>query len=130
MNIGVAADGPDLRSLVSEKLSQCNYLLIVNISDFAPIGMVEIIQVNAIKRKDSDLGVDLANILVQYNCEASITGELSAEEFDILADACITRYFGADQPVVQALENMEKRLLDLIRNLEGTDGCDDSHHRH
>ncbi|MDD3168038.1 MAG: hypothetical protein PHC91_01060 [Eubacteriales bacterium] len=130
MNIGIAVDGKDLNSIVTDKIKECKYLLIVNVKDHAVGEAAEIVKVTEIENLDYDSGIQIAEELIKHNCEASITGELEPAVFDLVADACITRYNGAGYPAYIALDLMEKRGLLLIRNREGTDTCDDSHHKH
>jgi predicted Fe-Mo cluster-binding NifX family protein len=96
----VAEEGNDLKDEVSQRFGSCKYLLVVNMSDLS---------VNAIQNKRS-LGEELAQKVIDFGCEAVITGELNSAE--------------------KALELMEKRLLKLIRNHEETKGCDGNHHKH
>lgn len=121
MYIAVAAEGNDLKDEVSQRFGSCKYLLVVNMSDLS---------VNAIQNEHGLLGLDLAQKAVDFDCEAVITGELNSAEFNFLAEACITRYFGAGNSAEKAIELMEKRLLKLIRNHEETEGCEGSHHKH
>lgn len=46
------------------------------------------------KNSDDPKGEGLAKKAAEYNCEAVITGKLTPEAFDILADRYITRYNG------------------------------------
>ena len=109
MNIAVAADGESLESQVSEKFELCSNILIVNIDDLT---------VTVIKN-DELLGTspeeNLARKVLEYNCEAVITGDINQTSFNILADAQITRYFGAGHSVKDAIELSEKRLLKYIK---------------
>lgn len=130
MNIGVTVDDNNLNSIVSEKFSGCKYLIIVNIDDQSVGKDLRIKNIMAVKNQDNDSRMKLAQELIDFDCEAVITGELEPAEFDLIADACITRYYGAGCQASDALERMEKRELSLIRNLQGTDGCDGSHHKH
>ncbi|WP_027398329.1 NifB/NifX family molybdenum-iron cluster-binding protein [Anaerovorax odorimutans] len=119
MKIAVSTNGNSLKSQVSEKLESCKYLLIVNMDDLSFV---------SIENSDDNTGEKLANEVLKYDCEAIITGELKPSEFDILADACVTRYIGVGYSADTALDLMDKRILKLIRNYEGTDECDGSHH--
>mgnify|MGYP001194431113 CR=1 FL=1 len=119
MYIAVAADGKKLENEVSKAFESCEYLLIVNMSDMS---------VNAVKNEDHSSVENLAKKVVDFDCEAIITGELNPTVFNILAGACITRYFGFGHSTLKALELMEKNLLKLIRNQEGTDEYDGEHH--
>lgn len=128
MNIGVTADSTALDSMVSDKFETCKYLLIASIDDDSPFGTIKVIDVTVLENSGDQSGIGLAKELMNYDCEALITGELGPAAFDMIADACITRYNGTGHSAMEALEFMEKRMLKLIRNLEGTDECDDSHH--
>lgn len=130
MNIGITVDGKNLDSIISDKLKECKCLLIVNIGDHLVGEVFKIVEVTAIKNLENDLGEKLAKELIIYDCEAVITGELEPSAFDMIADAGITRYCGAGYPAAYALELMEKQLLKLIRNVEGNEDCDGSHHNH
>ena len=119
MNIAVTADGQSLTSKVSEQFDSCNYLLIVHMEDLS---------VHTIKNENTLTEETLANEVIHYDCEAIITGKLNQPAFDILTDACITRYWGTGHSVETALNFMEKQLLKLIRNYQGTDECSGHHH--
>lgn len=121
MNIAVAADGQSLNSEVSEQFDSCKYLLIVNMNDLSVI---------AIKNEGDSSGEKLANEVVKHDCELIITGKLNPTAFDILTNACVTRYLGTGHSVEIALSLMEKQLLKYIKNHEGTDACDGHHHKH
>ncbi len=73
----------------------------------------------------------MAQKIIEFNCEGIISGAIShPEAFDILADACITRFLGPGFSGMEALDLMKKHELKLIRNINGTDGCDGEHDHH
>lgn len=117
MNIAVAADGKNLESYVTEHFEKCEFLLIINMSDLS---------IKAIKNEGSV--AELAKKAIEFDCEAIITGKLNQEPFNILADAYITRFHGFGYTVEKSLELMDRNILKLIRNLEGTEGCGGNHH--
>jgi len=121
MNIAVAADGQNLNSEVSEQFDSCNYLLIVNMNNSNVI---------AIKNEDDLSEEKLAIEVINYDCEAIITGKLNSSAFEILTEACVTRYFGVGYSVETALDLMGQQLLKYIKNHEGTDDCEGHHHKH
>ncbi|TWH48124.1 NifB/NifX family molybdenum-iron cluster-binding protein [Sporomusa sp. KB1] len=121
MNIAIGADGQSLNSKVSEQFDSCNYLVIVNMDDSKVV--------IAIKNEDSSED-ELAEKVIQYDCEALITGKLNPTAFNILTEACVTRYLGLGHSVETALDLMERQLLRYIKNPEGTDECDGPHHKH
>lgn len=118
MKIAVVAEGKSLDSQVSEKFEKCLYLLIVNMNDLS---------ITAINNEEVS-GENLANEILKYDCEAVITGDIEERAFDILADACVTRYYGVGYSVEKALELMDNRSLKLIRSYDGTDNCGGNHH--
>ncbi|WHH57778.1 NifB/NifX family molybdenum-iron cluster-binding protein [Petroclostridium sp. X23] len=122
MKIAVAADGKSLDSKVSEEFEQCLYLLIVNMGDLS------ITAIKNDKLSKNTSGESLANEILKYDCEALITGEIKPLAFNILADACVTRFLGTGSLVQNALELMEKDSLKIIRNCDGTDECSGKHH--
>jgi predicted Fe-Mo cluster-binding NifX family protein len=116
MYIAVAAEGPGLENIVSDKFEKCGYLLIVNMDDMS---------VDPVKNEPA---LSLAEEILKHDCEAVITGVIEASSFDILADSFITRYLGSGNTVAAALELMEKNQLEVIRNSEGSAGCGGNHH--
>lgn len=109
MNIAVTADGNNLDSQVSEQFETCSYMLIVNMDDLSvtPINRNEI--------SGTSPEENLARIVLDYNCEAVITGNIYQTAFDILTNAYITRYYGAGHSVREALELSENQKLMLIK---------------
>ncbi|MBV7274110.1 NifB/NifX family molybdenum-iron cluster-binding protein [Clostridium sp. PL3] len=118
MNIGVVSEGKSLDSQVSEKFEKCVCLLIVNMNDLS---------ITAINNDESS-GENLTNEILKYDCEAVILGNIDKRAFDILADACVTRYYGVGHSVKKALELMKKGSLKLIKNHDGTNDCSGHHH--
>jgi predicted Fe-Mo cluster-binding NifX family protein len=118
MYIAVAAEGKSLRSKVSNEFSSCKYLLIVNMDSM---------EIDAVANSGDLKGKYLASKAVANNCEAVITGKLTPEAFDIIADDDITRYDGRGYIVQDALSRMDRNALKLIRNVEGTDECESKH---
>jgi len=122
MLIAMTMDGETLESKVSQQFEGCKYLLVINTSDLSVI---------AIENSDYFAAESLAQKIIEFNCEGIITGAIShPEAFDILADACITRFIGPGFSGMEALDLMKKHELKLIRNINGTDGCDGAHDHH
>lgn len=118
MYIAVAAEGKSLTSAVSKEFSSCKYLLIINMDNM---------EVASINNAEDINGIALAQKIVDYHCEAVITGKLTQEAFDIIADDDITRYDGHGYIVQDALSRMDRNSLKLIKNVEGTDEYDSKH---
>lgn len=109
MNIAVTADGKSLENPVSENFELCRYLLIVNMNDLS------ITVINPEELSGTSPEQNLARKVLEYNCEAVITGNISQTAYNILADAYVTRYFGAGHSVKDSLELSEKGSLKLIK---------------
>jgi predicted Fe-Mo cluster-binding NifX family protein len=120
MNIAITASGDELENSVFSEFSNTPYLLIVNIDTMA------ITSIPHVPQKGSDRA--LAKTILEYKCEAIITGKLKEEAFNILADEGVTRYATENISVREALEQMEKQQLQFIRNVDGTSSCTGSHH--
>ncbi|MGE4560423.1 MAG: NifB/NifX family molybdenum-iron cluster-binding protein [Desulfobulbus sp.] len=120
MNIAVTTTGPTLESAISEEFAQTPYILVVDVDSMACTPIEHAIST------DSDR--DLARTVLAHRCEAVITGKLAEAAFDILADDGVTRYQARNMSAREALDAMERRQLDLIRNSDGSDTCSGSHH--
>lgn len=130
MKIAIAADGFDLESLVSKSFAGCNYLVIAAVEDHLMGDPMRITGITLVENQINNTEFSLASELIRFDCEAVITGALEAEDFTMIADSCITRFYGVGCTISEALEKMDRNELDLIRNLEGTAGCDSTHHKH
>ncbi len=120
MNIAITAADSTVDSTVFRELAQTPYLLIV---DFDTMDCTPITHVCS---AGSD--VELAHTVLKYRCEAIITGELSEQAFNVLADEGVTRYLAEDMSVRAALQAMDRAELELIRNADGSTTCDGDHH--
>lgn len=120
MRIAMTMDGTALESAVSSEFDTSPYLLVVRRSETAIEAIEEIADLTA---------EQLAQKIIDLNCEGIITGSFKSQQaFDLLADACLTRFQGAGHSGVEALELMKNRTLPLIRNFAGTEGCSGDHH--
>ncbi|WP_028578722.1 NifB/NifX family molybdenum-iron cluster-binding protein [Desulfogranum japonicum] len=120
MNIALSSTDSSLDSSVYHEFAQTPWLLIVNFEN------MECLPIAHTCAPESDQ--ELARIIVEHRCEAVITGKLAEKAFDILADDGITRYAGPDMGIREALDAMDKKLLQVIRNPEGSDTCSGDHH--
>ncbi len=131
MKIGITVEPVNQEDKVSETLEECNSLLVITVDDNMIKQDVRVLDMQRISNPFDGTGIFLAKTMIENDCEAVITGSLKEEAFDLLADACITRYFGAGNLVLDALRMMENRELKLIRNLDYTDDCGGDHkHNH
>lgn len=119
MNIAVTAAGETLNSLVFGEFAKAPFLLIVDMET------MESTVVPHTPGAGSDK--ELARKVVDFNCEAVITGKLEEGAFNILANAAVTRYAGTGMTAEYSLQAMENRELKFIRNPEGTDECTSAH---
>jgi predicted Fe-Mo cluster-binding NifX family protein len=122
MNIAITTTASTLDSKIFCEFAKTPYLLIVNVDTMACTPILHICAAG------SDRG--LARMVLEHRCEAVITGKLSEEAFELLADDGVTRYVAADMSALAALEAMERLELELIRNSDGSTTCAGSHHKH
>lgn len=115
MLIAVSADGQDLSGAVSETFEACRYLLIVE---------TDTMSFEAVANTGAEA---LADTVVRYDCEAVITGAFTPEIFNVIADACVTRYGGGGLTAAEALRCMESNTLEYIRFADENDSCHGDH---
>ena len=119
MYLAMSMDGKTLENNVSQQFETAKYLLVVDTTSLS---------VSAIENCESFSAESLAQKVIDLNCEGIITGAIShPQAFEILADACITRFWGSGKTGMEALDLMKKRELKLIRTIDGTDGCGGDH---
>lgn len=118
MYLAITMDGKTLESTVSKRFESCSHLLIVNTED----GSIE-----AIENSDAVSEEKLAQKVIDCDCEGIITGAFNAAAFNVLADAYITRFAAAGHSGIEALELMKKRELELIKTVDGSEGCGGNH---
>ncbi|MBC3898812.1 NifB/NifX family molybdenum-iron cluster-binding protein [Acetobacterium malicum] len=120
MRIAMTMDGNALESAVSSKFDASSYLLVIRCSEIA---------IEAIEKIEGITAEQLAQKIIDLNCEGIITGNFKSQPaFDLLADAGLTRFQGVGHSGREALELMKQRTLPLIRNFAGTERCSDDHH--
>ena len=122
MNIAIAVDGDEIGSQVSEQFEVCKNLLIVNAETME---VTVIPNLNATEGSD---GKQLAQQVVDHDCEAVITGLIRSVAFEVLAEASVTRFLGTKYDGAMALVFMHANKLELIRDANGGDNCTGSHH--
>lgn len=122
MNIAIAAGGDSLAAVVADQFELCSHLLIVNFETkectVLPNGPEAI----------DTRGERLAKVVLEYDCEAVITGLIRSKAFEILAGKGVTRFNGVGYEGREALELMDTNKLELIRDANGGEGCGGSHH--
>ena len=111
MLIAAAADKADFEAKISGSLSYAEVFLI--------IGMEDTPETARIIRTDFGCSdKEMADMAVEANCEAMISGVLETEAFNILAGAQITRYNGAGLTVFESIKKMQGRSLGCFTRLE------------
>ncbi|GAB1410591.1 NifB/NifX family molybdenum-iron cluster-binding protein [Desulfovibrionales bacterium] len=115
MRIAITAHSEDINSLIFQEFATTPFVLIVNVDTMActPIAHTP--------APGSD--EQLARTIVEHDCEAVITGTLAEAAFAMLAKNHVTRYAAGNMTAAYALDAMERRELQLIRNPQGTDEC-------
>ncbi len=112
MNIAIAVDGNVIGSQVSEQFERCKSLLIVN---------AETMAVTVIPNPDATedvVGEQLAQKVLDHDCEAVITGLIGSIAFEVLAGACVTRFLGTKYDGAMALEFMDANKSQLPPGLK------------
>lgn len=122
MNIAIAVDGDNMKSIVSEQLEFCKNLLVVNVDT------QELLVFANSEATEEIAGERLAQKIIEHNCEAVITGLIKPTAFNIIADNCVTRFLGVGHTASTSLELMDSNNLDVIRAADGQTGCGGSHH--
>ena len=122
MNIAITTTGSTLESPVSPVFAQTPYLLIVEVESMRCTAITHAVAPGSDEK--------LARTILEHDCEAVITGDLSPAAFTLLADAMVTRFRATDLSAREALSAMDNRRLEMIRNAEGSGGCSGTHHHH
>lgn len=117
MLIAVSAGGREPLSAV-KKFETCRWLLFVETDDMT---------IDAVRHDETMSSESLAKMVVARDCEAVITEALTPEVFNIIADACITRYSGASLSVSEAVARMDTNTLEYIRYADKEDACHGNH---
>jgi predicted Fe-Mo cluster-binding NifX family protein len=116
MKISIAVVGDQARSPIPENLRQATHLFIVDTERF------EVLRVLTAD-EPTDRDVAFARRTIDENCEAIICGEIEKRAFDLLAEACVSRYNGTGFHASQATKLIKGYRLPLIRDHIGGQGC-------
>ncbi|WKY47847.1 NifB/NifX family molybdenum-iron cluster-binding protein [Eubacteriaceae bacterium ES3] len=116
MKIAVTSSGKTLDDQVTKEFEKAAYLLIIE-TDNLSLSVFE----------GHGDGLELAGQIKEYDCEGVITGEIEEDSFYALADEGITRFKGDGMAVGEALDKMEKRQLEYLRDYKG---APPGHHHH
>ena len=98
MKIAMTMNGKELESSVASEFDTSQYLLVVRRSETA---------IESIEKIEDLTAEQLAQRIIDLNCEGIITGNFKSQSaFDLLADACLTRFLGAGHSGWEVLELM------------------------
>lgn len=122
IKISVAAAGPGIEDKIPATLDEAQYLIIF---DAENLELLKVFEADTDKRD-----VFFAKKTVEENCEAILCGEILEEAFEILAEACVTRYMASGESAEKAVELMNDYRLPLIRDYKGGPGESGEHHPH
>ena len=115
MLIAVAALEKGADTLVPETYEESRRLCIVETDDGSVIAAYD---------DPGEGGLFFAQKTAAHACEAIASGRfLTAPAFDLLADACITRYYAAGLPVLEAAAAADRGVLPILTDYEGGRGC-------
>lgn len=116
VNIAIITNEATMNSTIPLRFEDGSYMLIINAETD------ELLQV--IKATDSDKPDEyFAQETSKWDCEAVICGSIEETAFNIIAGACITRYFGGDMQAEEALAYMMNDQLGMITDFVGGSGC-------
>ena len=114
MKVSVAVKRAE--NLVPDRFSEADELRIVDVDNMF---VVESFCVDNPEGRDAAF----AKKTIEWDCEAIICGQMDKAAFEIVADACVTRYLGTGHETMEAVEMMQAYKLPLIREYDGGPGC-------
>ena len=115
LKIALITDSCDLDSVISHDVSAGKYLLIVDAESGKLLRSID---------RGENTDEQLSKIIVAEDCEAVISGPIEEVPFVILADeGCCTRYNGAGEPALLAVDKMNDYALPLLTDFIGGTGC-------
>lgn len=120
MKIAITASGQTLEDKVFNTFEESPFLMIYETRD----GKFQVIKHDL--EKDPQ-GLEMANLIVEHQCEALLTGEIEEKAFYIIANEGVTRFKADDMNISAAIPLMEARKLDYIRDYKGASA---DHHHH
>ena len=120
MKIGIVTDKNTEDAVVAESLEKGGYLIVVETETMAAQAMIS----------NGGSGENFPQALIDYGCEAVVTGTIQQKAFDIIAEAQITRYNGYGLDIGTAAESAHFDILPLIVAFEGGKSCREMPHDH
>ena len=120
MKIDIVTDKNTEDAVVAESLEKGGHLIVVE---------TETMEAQAMIPNAGD-GKNFPQALIDYGCEAVVTGRIQQKAFDIIAEAQITRYNGYGLDIGTAAESAHFDILPLIVTFEGGKSCREMPHDH
>ncbi len=131
MKIAIITNEANMNSIIPLRFEDGNCMLIVNAETNE---LLQVIKATASEKPDEYF----AQETIKWDCEAVICGSIEKTAFDIIAGACVTRYFGGGMQAEEALTYMMNDQLGMITDCVGGSGCvsheathsSECHHHH
>ncbi len=113
MKIAISSSGTALESNVDTRFGRCPYFIIFDTSDDT-FSHIE----NQSRQAMGGAGVQAAQIIVDQNIKAVITGNIGPNAYKVLSAASIKVYSGTAGPVENAIDKLKK---DELKSSKGPD---------
>ena len=118
MKLAFATDMTGPGNIIPEKFQDAECLVIIDDEDEN--------YYKTYLRDDVD-NIFFAKCTAENECELIICGLIEKEAFEIIADACVTRYYGGGLDMETDYNKMVDYRLDCIADFIGGTGCSDDH---
>ena len=109
MKIATAMEAGHVDAVIPAQLEAAECLFIIDVEGF---------EVLEILSAENDKSVTFARATIDRDCEAIICGEIPDDAFEILSNACVTRFDGTGLTASQAVRMMNANQLPLFRKIE------------
>ena len=113
MKVAISSNGTTLESNVDTRFGRCPYFIFYNTGDDT-FSHVE----NQSRQAMGGAGVQAAQMIVNQNVEAVITGNIGPNAYKVLSAASINVYSGTTGTVENAIDRLKK---DELKSSEGPD---------
>ena len=110
MKIAISSSGTALESNVDTRFGRCPYFIIFDTDDDT-FSHIE----NQSSQAMGGAGVQAAQILVDQNIKAVITGNIGPNAYKVLSVASINVYSGTAGPVENAIDKLKKDELEASK---------------
>ena len=114
MLIAAVTDSGDLMSRIPERFEEGKYLLIVETDDGSVAAAYAAKEIPVMRFPEK---------IIEHNVEAVVSGVMTADVFEPVAAASITRFNGAGLTAQEAVHAAVYNMLPYITDHEGGTGC-------